>query len=165
MHVISFSLRWRHILLFWYSVMQDINSIYHDLGYVHTIADSLSFRQEKPQNLSQNWYKSSTHIEHCAGAVAREDLVLEIHPNPHTWIFDFRGSGFSPFCLLIHFYFGPNTCSYCTKVWYRTYPIYVMLHSRDLHGATSVCYRNRAEVTRSPSYAMLFSCRRKKYPV
>ena len=58
--------------------MQGINSIYHDLGYVHTIADSLSFRQEKPQNLSQNWYKSSTHIEHCAGAVAREGLVLEI---------------------------------------------------------------------------------------
>ena len=58
--------------------MQDINSIYHDLGYVHTIADSLSFRQEKPQNLSQNWYKSSTHIEHSAGAVAREGLVLKI---------------------------------------------------------------------------------------
>ena len=58
--------------------MQGINSIYHDLGYVHTIADSLSFRQEKPQNLSQNWYKSSKHIENCAGAVAREGLVLEI---------------------------------------------------------------------------------------
>lgn len=58
--------------------MQGINSIYFDLGYVHTIADSLSFRQEKPQNLSQNWYKSSTHIENCAGAVAREGLVLEI---------------------------------------------------------------------------------------
>ena len=58
--------------------MRGINSIYHDLGYVHTIADSLSFQQEKPQNLSQNWYKSSTHIEHCAGAVAREGLDLEI---------------------------------------------------------------------------------------
>lgn len=87
------------------------------------------------------------------------------NPNPHTWIFDFRGSGFSPFCLLIQFYFGPNTCSYCTKVWYRTYPIYATLHSRDLHGAASVCFRNCSDVTRSPSYPMLFSCRRKKYPV
>ena len=57
--------------------MQGINSIYHDLGYVHTIADSLSFRQEKPA-MSQNWNKSFTHIEHCAGAVGREGLVLEI---------------------------------------------------------------------------------------
>ena len=144
--------------------MQGISSIYHDLGYVHTLADSLSFRQEKPQNLSQNWYKSSTHIEHCAGAVAREGLVLEIPILTPEYLI-FRGSGFSPFCLLIHFYFGPNTCSYYTKVWYRTYPIYATLHSRDLHSTASVCFRNRSDVTRSPSYPMLFSCRRKKYPV
>jgi len=28
--------------------------------------------------MSQNWNKSFTHIEHCAGAVGREGLVLEI---------------------------------------------------------------------------------------
>ena len=142
--------------------MQGINSIYHDLGYVHTIADSLSFQQEKPQNLSQNWYKSSTHIEHCAGAVAREGLlVLEIPILTPEYL----TSAAVVSVLLIHFYFGPNTCSYCTKVWYRTYPIYATLHSRDLHGAASVCFRNCSDVTRSPSYPMLFSCRRKKYPV
>ena len=40
-----------------------------------------------------------------------------------------------------------GNCPYCSKVWHRTYPMYVRLHSRDWRGAASLRYRNRAENT------------------
>ena len=99
-----------------YPVKQGINSIYHDLGYVHTIADSLSFRQEKPA-MSQNWTKYFTHIEHCAGAVGREksqSSLLNIGL-PWQWFQSFFPTHSllrrSEYLFTLH------------KVWYRTYPI------------------------------------------
>ena len=35
----------------------------------------------------------------------------------------FRLSWFQSSPLIIHFRDGPNTCSHCTKVWHKTYPI------------------------------------------
>ena len=144
--------------------MQGINSIYHDLGYVHTIADSLSFRQEKPQNLSQNWYKSSTHIEHCAGAVAREGLVLEIPILTPEYLTS---------AAVVSVLFAYSFTFISARILVHIAPKCGTKRIRYMPRSTleifttqiSVCYRNRTEVTRSPSYPMLFSYRRKKYPV
>jgi len=42
---------------------------------------------------------------------------------PETNIY-LRLSGFQSSLLLIYFRDGPNTCSHCTKVWHKTYPIF-----------------------------------------
>ena len=69
----------------------------------------------------QNWNESFTHIEHRAEAVGQEGLVNWIPvlaPEdllPSQWI--------SVLAPTFHFRHGPNTCTLCTKLWHRTYPI------------------------------------------
>ena len=62
--------------------------------------------------------------------------------HPHCWIFYFRLSGFQASRLLIHFRCGPNTCSYCSKVWYITYsPICDAPLSRNRAKITILVYK------------------------
>ena len=71
----------------------------------------------------------------------------------------FRLSGFQSSLPLIHFRHGPNTCSHCTKVRHRTYPICDATLSRSVrHSFCSLCYRDRAEIT-------VLICEQKPYPV
>ena len=79
----------------------------------------------------------------------------------------FRLGGFQSSFLLINVRYGPNTF---TKVWHRTYPIYVKLHFRDRRRLASSRYRNRAKITvllcrnGNPIWVW-FYCRRESYPV
>ena len=47
--------------------------------------------------------------------------------------------GFQSLLPLFHFPYpyGPNTCSQCTKMWYRTYPIYDATHSKLACGSVA----------------------------
>ena len=56
----------------------------------------------------------------------------------------FRFSGFQSLLLLIHFRYGPNTCSHCTKVWHRTSPICDAQVSRAAQRSFAL---NSAEIT------------------
>ena len=88
-------------------------------------------------------HKSLIHIEHRASTVGREDLVDYIpvltpkHSLPSHWV-----PVLAPTNLLPR-----RMCSHRTKVWHKTYPICVTLHFRGRRGATSLRYRNRAEIT------------------
>ena len=72
--------------------------------------------------------------------------------------------------LFIYFQYGPNTCSYCTIGWHRTYPICAKkLHFRDQRVAASLRYGNYAEITaltcEEKPYPVWFSCQSKIYRV
>ena len=61
-----------------------------------------------------------THRTSCRGSRPRgrwtksQSSILNIY---------FRLRGFQSLFPLLHFRYGPNTCSQYTKVWHRTYPI------------------------------------------
>ena len=108
---------------------------------------------------AQNWDKSFTHIEHCAGAVGWE--VWWTNSQSSLLKIYCLLSGFQSSILFIHFRYAPNTFSHCTKVWH-----YMTPHFRDQRLSASLSrYRNRAEITvpmrEQKPYLVWFSCRRK----
>ena len=89
----------------------------------------------------KNWNKLFKHIKHCAGAVAQEGLWTKSQPS--LLLICFRLKGFQSFFILIHFRYAQNTCSHCTKVKHRTYPIC----NAPLLRSVQLCYRNHDEIT------------------
>ena len=94
-------------------------------GYVKTIPVSFSWRHEELSGIGAVQEQIvHTHQTSCCSwfqlAVDREGLVNQFptltseYSTVSQWI---------PFLLLSHFRYGASTCSYCTKVWHRTYPI------------------------------------------
>ena len=71
----------------------------------------------------------------------------------------------------IHFHYGPNTCSQCTKVWHRTLSAMWLstLEIGAMHARLFFRYRNGAEITvlicDQKPYQVWFSCPRKSSPV
>ena len=91
--------------------------------------------------------KSRSHISNIVPACFAE-RVWCMHSIPFLTRKPFTSVlvGSNPRSRLIHFCCGPDTCSYCTKVWNRTYPIsYASL--RDRRGAASLRHKNRAATT------------------
>ena len=79
----------------------------------------------------------------------------------HLW-------GFQSLLPLIHFPYpyGSNTCSQCTKMWHKMYPIYITLHIPNWravvwHGTALLYYGNREQ----KPYLVGFLCYCKSYPV
>ena len=108
---------------------------------------------------AQNWDKSFTHIEHCAGAVGWE--VWWTNSQSSLLKIYCLLSGFQSSILFIHFRYAPNTFSHCTNVWH-----YMTPHFRDQRLSASLSrYRNRAEITvpmrEQKPYLVWFSCPRK----
>ena len=78
----------------------------------------------------------------------------------------FRLSGFQSSLLLIHFRFCPNTCSYYTEVWHRTYPIWHASLSRSAHGIFTPLQKSPfLGVNTSPMRYDFHFCRRRSHPV
>ena len=78
----------------------------------------------------------------------------------------FRLSGFQSSLLLIHFRFCPNTCSYYTEVWHRTYPIWHASLSRSAHGIFTPLQKSPfLGVNTSPMRYDFHFCRRKSHLV
>ena len=75
-----------------------------------------SINSNSPRGVAQIVH---TLIEHRAGALAESVWSL----NSSLVNIYFRFSEFQSSLLLIYFRDGPNRCSHCTKLWYRTYPI------------------------------------------
>ena len=71
------------------------------------------------QATAHNWNKSLTHIaRHVRVPDDRQVWWTKSQSSLLNIYFRFRSS-----FILVHFRFGPNTCSHYTKVWYRAYPI------------------------------------------
>ena len=88
----------------------------------------------------------------------------------HPWIFTSVPKGFQSSLLLIHFRYGPNTCSSGTKEWDRTYPIGdAPLRCRDAPLSARHSFvplqksrkNHRSYCERKPfNYPVWFSCQR-----
>ena len=123
------------------SINQSINS-----GYVHTTADSFSWRHEK---LSVTVWTARARVgtsrPHTSNMVRRAwpRGFGELNPSPHSWIFTFVSVGSSPRSYLftsatgrIGVHTAPKYCAKSIR--------YVTLHVQDRRGAASLCHRNRA---------------------
>ena len=110
-----------------------------------------------------------THIQHRMN-IASERLAKTVcltKSQSSLLNIYFRLSGFQPSLLLIHFRYGPNTCSHCTKVWHRTHLIYEAPLSRLARGKFPPLqrsprnHRNSYVLTEAPSgvvcYTAVFS--------
>ena len=130
------------------------------LIFIHSLIKSKS--NELPQSLGG----LCSHIEHRTRALAErvwwtkpQSLLLNIY---------FHISGFQSSLLLIHFRYGPNTCSNFTTGCHRTYSRCDAPFSRSARRSSIRC-RKRAKIIfrmcgQKPCLVW-FSCRRMSHPV
>ena len=146
---------------------------------VHTIPNSFSWRHDTLSGIvwtatARDWNRSFTHTEHIVprrGGWPRGFGAQNF--SPHSWISPSVTKGFQSSLLLIHFRYGPNTCSSGTKGWHRTYPIGdAPLRCRDAPLSARHSFvplqksrpNHRSYCQRKP-HPVWFACRRKSYPV
>ena len=91
------------------------------------LPDSFAWRHEKPSDIvwtARAWGGTSrSHTSNIVPAKLAERVWCPKFQSSLLNIY-FRLSGFQPSLLLIYFRDGPNSCSHCTEVWHKTYPIY-----------------------------------------
>ena len=152
----------------WYWVETHCSAVW---GCVHTIPDSFSCWYEKLSAIvwtatEQNWSKSFTHIEH-----RRRGWPWgfgELNPSPHSWIFTSVRQWVQSSLLLIHFRYGPNTCSYCTTLWHRTYPICdspLSRSARRCFAPSQKCHQNHRSVRTEALSGMILVATQKLFAI
>ena len=86
-------------------------------GYVHSIPESFSCRNDKEK-------EQVVYIHPTSWPSGWPRGFGELNPSPHSWIFTSLSVDSSPRCsYLFTSTTVPDTCSHCTKVWHRAFPI------------------------------------------
>ena len=137
------------------SINQSINS-----GYVHTTADSFSWRHEK---LSVTVWTararvgtSRPHTSNMVPARLAERVWWTKSQSSLLKIY-FRLSWFQSSLLLIHIRDRTNRCSHCTKVWRKIHSICNAPRSRSARRSFAPSQKSRRHT--------VFVCERKPFPV
>ena len=129
-------------------------------GYVHTIMDRFSNRQEKLSVwYEQQRYRTRGSLLHKSNIVPHPERFHTLNPTPYSWInlllFQYM---FQSSLLPSYFRFSPNIRSHDTcriKMRHRTYPIF------SRRSTSSLCSCAWTEATSG----IVLYCRRTSFPV